>query len=82
MKENFAAFNYQRPQLAKLQEEWRYLLQRFARASTASAQDEILQELNRKRQEFESMAQLAHIRHVINTTDPFYAAEQDFFDEA
>ncbi|NLZ93796.1 MAG: M3 family oligoendopeptidase [Firmicutes bacterium] len=81
MKQNFAEFNYQRPQLSVLQEEWRYLLQRFDEASSAEGQQEILQEINQQRQEFESMALLAHIRHTINTKDTFYAAEQDYFDE-
>jgi M3 family oligoendopeptidase len=81
MKVSFNQFIYKRPQLSVLQKEWRYLLHRFSTASSAVAQSEIIQDINQHRQEFESMALLAHIRHTINTKDTFYAAEQDYFDE-
>lgn len=82
MQEKFPRFTYRRPDLVALQEEWRFLLNNFSRATTAAAQQEIIEQINQRRQEFESMASLAHIRHTINTNDQYYAAEQDFFDEA
>lgn len=82
MKKKFADFTYQRPDLTALQQEWHYLTTQFAKATTAAAQEEVVQQINLHRQEFESLSSLAHIRHTINTTDDYYAAEQDFFDEA
>lgn len=37
--------------------------------------------MNKLRSEFDTMQQIASIRHSIDTNDEFYKAEQDFFDE-
>ncbi|MCR3921831.1 MAG: M3 family oligoendopeptidase, partial [Firmicutes bacterium] len=81
MNQQFGDFMYQRPDLSVLKDELRHLTKRFAAASSAAVQGELLHEINQQRNEFASMASLAHIRHTINTKDPYYAAEQDYFDE-
>lgn len=37
--------------------------------------------INKMRSEFDTLQQIASIRHSIDTNDEFYKAEQDFFDE-
>ena len=37
--------------------------------------------INKLRSEFDTLQQIASIRHSIDTNDEFYKAEQDFFDE-
>jgi M3 family oligoendopeptidase len=82
MKLTFSEFSYHRPDLLTVQTEFKKLTTGFVRATSAAAQDEALKEINVIRQEFESMASLARIRHTLDTIDTFYKDEQDFFDEA
>ncbi len=78
----FKDYHYQRPDLKKLESEFNELLHRFNQADSFTAQDAIINQLNNLRQEFESMASLARIRHSLDTRDPYYDEENNFFDEA
>ena len=80
--DKFSQFTYHRPDMHALRSAWMDLLGDFDRATTVEIQDEILQQINHLRQEFESMASLARIRSTLDTNDPFYKAEQDYFDDA
>ncbi|NLM45734.1 MAG: M3 family oligoendopeptidase [Firmicutes bacterium] len=77
----FCDFPYKRPAFDSFREEFLGLLRQFAKAVTADAQAEIIGQINLRRNYYESLSSLAHIRHTINTQDKFYAAEQEFFDE-
>ena len=77
----FRDFPYERPDFASFREEFLGLLRQFAKAATADAQAEIIRQINDKRNYYESLSSLAHIRHTLNTQNDFYAAEQEFFDE-
>ena len=76
----FKEYEYQRPSLEKVEAEFNRLLQEFTTAKSVAAQDEVMQQINALRNEFGSAA-LVSIRHAIDTTDPFYEAENDYFDE-
>ena len=80
--QSFPDFTYERPNIDAVKAELRYAIKQFNAATTVPMQDECLQEINRQRNDFESMASLAHICYTLNTQDPFYTAEQDYFDEA
>lgn len=77
----FKEFTYQRPNLLELETKFSDLLGKFDLAENVGQQNEEINALNKLRSEFESMEQLVHIRHTIDTTDPFYEKEQAFFDE-
>jgi M3 family oligoendopeptidase len=77
----FAEFPYSRPNLEQLSIEFRQLLNRFNQAPSGATQNRIIQELNLRRQDYESLATLARIRHSIDTTDPYYERENIYFDE-
>lgn len=77
----FKEFPYQRPDYSQLEAEFRRLLQAFNRAPSAARQEQLIEEINTWRREYESMATLARIRHTIDTTDPFYDRENTYFDE-
>ncbi|TVY08496.1 M3 family oligoendopeptidase [Paenibacillus cremeus] len=77
----FEQFEYVRPDMLRLQAEMEELLQAFTQADSPDEQEGVLSELNRLRSVFESMAAIARIRHTVDTTDSFYKAEQDFFDQ-
>jgi len=78
----FKDYQYRRPDLKKTETEFNELLGRFDRAQSPTAQDAVMNQINNLRNEFESMSTLARIRHSIDTTDPYYEKENDFFDEA
>ena len=79
---SFSQFDYVRPDLDALKAGFAAALAAFAAAPTAAAQRECLARLNALRDGAESAMSLARIRHTIDTTDPYYEAENDFFDEA
>ncbi|MCB8817311.1 M3 family oligoendopeptidase [Desulfosporosinus shakirovi] len=77
----FTEFAYIRPDLREVETKFSELLTKFEQAEDFQQQDVVMVALNKLRSEFESMEQLVHIRHTIDTTDPFYEKEQAFFDE-
>jgi M3 family oligoendopeptidase len=77
----FKDFTYQRPDLEYLKTEFGYLLDRFDRAGSAEAQNRTMEEINRLRNEFETMESLVHIRHTMDTNDEYYERENDYIDE-
>lgn len=78
----FGQFPYQRPDLDGVKQEFTQLISGLTRAAGPDGVHEFLLEINRLRQDFESMSSLARIRHTLDTRDAYYKAEQDFFDEA
>ena len=76
----FHQFDYQRPEMAALTQQFNSLLEQFESATSAERQNQLLDEINTLRQEFMSMYNICHIRHTIDTRDPFYEEENNFFD--
>jgi len=77
----FGDIAYERPDLDRLQASAAALFDRFAAATTFEEQWTALLEFQALREPVSSSAEVATIRHSVDTTDAFYAAEQDFFDE-
>jgi len=77
----FKEFAYQRPDLLEIETKFTDLLVKFDLAENFKQQDMLMVAINELRSDFESMEQLVIIRHTVDTTDPFYAEEQTFFDE-
>lgn len=77
----FSEYPYVRPDVTAFERSFKEELAAFAAADSYIAQDEAMSKLNKLRGEFDTMAQIAGIRHSIDTNDEFYKAEQDFFDE-
>lgn len=78
----FEDFDYKRPDLAELKTKFTKLLRQFDDAATVDIQNEIIFQINDLRNSFDTMWNLAHIRHTIDTTIEFYEKENAFFDEA
>ncbi|RAT95212.1 M3 family oligoendopeptidase [Brevibacillus sp. Leaf182] len=78
----FSQIQYERMEMDKVEGQFTQLLEAFQQATSFSEQDTIMAQLNKLRQEVESARNVAQIRHTINTEDPFYKAEQDYWDEA
>jgi len=77
----FNEFNYQRPNMEELETKFNQLLQEFSAAQSFEQQDKVMEAINSVRGKYESMNEIASIRHTIDTTDEFYKEEQDFIDE-
>ena len=77
----FKEYRYERPAMEELEAEFNRLLNAFSQAASGAGQEAAMKEINALRSEFESMSTLARIRHSLDTTDPYYRAENDFFDE-
>lgn len=77
----FKDFNYYRPDMERLKQDFDNMLNRFDRADSAEAQTQIMEEINRLRNKFETMESLVHVRHTIDTADVFYEKENDYIDE-
>ncbi|MGB7606691.1 MAG: M3 family oligoendopeptidase [Lutisporaceae bacterium] len=78
----FNEFNYQRPNMEELETKFNHLLQDFSATQSFEQQDKVMEAINGVRGKYESMSEIAGIRHTIDTTNEFYKEEQDFFDEA
>lgn len=77
----FSEYPYKRPDVKTFEQRFKKLLNAFASADSCEEQDQAMTGINKLRSEFDSMQQIAGIRHSIDTNDAFYKAEQDFFDE-
>lgn len=77
----FKDYEYIRPDLSRIGEQFEGLLLRFSGAESFEEQNQIMAEINKIRSNVETMGNLVYIRHSINTEDEFYAKEQDFLDE-
>jgi M3 family oligoendopeptidase len=77
----FNEFQYERPNIKPLEENFKQSLEKFRTALDLESQDRAMKELIELRTEYESMSQIVYIRHTIDTNDEFYKAEQDYFDE-
>lgn len=78
---SFDAFEYHRPNLDSVSDAFEQLLESFKNAKSVEAQNKSLQQLNVLREEFGSMYNLCIVRHTSNTADPFFEAENNYFDE-
>ncbi|TVR78930.1 MAG: M3 family oligoendopeptidase [Chitinophagaceae bacterium] len=72
---------YTRIDKAALTKEFNELLESFSNSENPEKEIEILHKINALRNTFSNTANLASIRHSINTKDAFYNDEKDFYDE-
>ncbi|MGO0061398.1 M3 family oligoendopeptidase [Brevibacillus fluminis] len=77
----FSEYPYQRPDQNDIERSMKTMVEAFSNAQSFEEQDQILGEITKVRNHFETMREIASIRHTIDTTDPTYQAEQDYFDE-
>lgn len=72
---------YQRPDKAAIIQQYKALLTAFDTAGSAAAQIEIYNDFIELQKHLNTMASLAYIRFTLDTQDPFYLQESDFYDE-
>ncbi len=76
----FTDMPYTRPDPKSIQERFEVLLSEFQSAGSAATQSKVIKAINIVRDDLNTMAALARIRHTIDTRDPVYDAENAFFD--
>ena len=77
----FEDYQYTRPSMGKLKEEFDVLLQDFRSASSYKEQNDIMEKVNKISNDYSTQANLVYIRASIDTHDTFYQQERDYFDE-
>ncbi len=77
----FCEYHYERPDVKAFEQKFKELLDAFTSAGSYEEQDQAMKGINKLRSEFDTLQQIASVRHSIDTNDEFYKAEQDFFDE-
>ncbi|MBF8982768.1 M3 family oligoendopeptidase [Lutibacter sp. B2] len=77
----FSEFTYERPNLEAFKNEFEVLLKQFNDSKNLEEQDQLMADINNLRGKFDTMEQIAYIRHTINTEDDIYEEEQNFFDQ-
>lgn len=78
----FSEYRYERPDVKAFEQKFKALLESFNSADSCDEQDHAMTAINKLRSEFDTLQQIASIRHSIDTNDEFYKSEQDFFDES
>ena len=77
----FTDYPYERPDLDTITDEFNDALTSFASSQNIDEAVAALEALYIARNSFESMREIASIRYTIDTRDPYYEAEQSFFDQ-
>lgn len=77
----FSEMPYQRVTWEEIEPRIKEYCQRFEQAESGEAQYEVYKEASQYMDECGTQITLASIRHGIHMDDPFYEAEQDYYDE-
>ncbi len=76
----FNEYVYQRPDFESIKKEFLTLLEGFKQSNDGAEQRIYFRKINQIRLTIDTMSQLSSIRHSINTQDPFYEAENEYWD--
>ncbi|CAM5222151.1 M3 family oligoendopeptidase OS=Ureibacillus acetophenoni OX=614649 GN=SAMN05877842_11193 PE=3 SV=1 [Ureibacillus acetophenoni] len=77
----FKEYDYKRPELNALSNEMRKLIEQFKNADFVEAQTEVIEQINKYRNDYSTNASLVYVRASIDTNDEFYQKERDYIDE-
>lgn len=77
----FSEMKYERADVLSVCKEYEELTGRLNRAKTAEEVAEVIAKHEKLSSAFETMASLAYVRHSINTLDPYYDKENEYYDE-
>ncbi|MGP7819139.1 M3 family oligoendopeptidase [Niallia sp. 01092] len=77
----FSEFTYERPNIEEISTKFEKLLVMFQQASNKQEQIDIIEQINKIRNDVSTMCNICYIRHSVDTNDEFYQQEQDYLDE-
>ncbi|MBO4538298.1 MAG: M3 family oligoendopeptidase, partial [Erysipelotrichaceae bacterium] len=78
----FSEFKYERINMEEVTKQMEQLLAELKQQTTAEDFYRVFQKEQELEKKIDTMGTLASVRHSIDTRDPFYEAENDFWDEA
>jgi M3 family oligoendopeptidase len=78
----FAQMIYRRPDMDQLKKQLRVHIEAFKMAETPGEQNTRIDQINRIRDDYDTMESICAIRHSIDTNDAYYTAEYNFFNIA
>ncbi|MHC1682740.1 MAG: M3 family oligoendopeptidase [Clostridiaceae bacterium] len=77
----FSEFKYERPNYEEFKQQISILIEKFKDANDLETQHNLIKIINTKRNNVQTMSELATIRHTIDTTDKYYDEEQNYWDD-
>ena len=77
----FDEFQYARPVMDEIKQEFNELLQAFRTAKSYNQQNEVMEKINAIGSDYSTQANLVYIRASIDTNDEYYQKERDYLDE-
>lgn len=77
----FSDYPYKRPDVEAFKKTLRSCAARVREADCAQAQIEAFDEATTLGMEYQTLSSLAYVRNTVNTADPFYEEERNFYDE-
>src|SRR5690625_3849313 len=77
----FEDYTYERPDMKYVKADFQELLHHFSNAESTEEAVMAIEDINKLRNQLDTMSMLVFIRASIDTNDVFYKKEQDFFDE-
>lgn len=77
----FEDYEYKRPNLEEIKTKYHLLLKKLSNAEDFDSFKDILSQIKKIRDNFETMVSLVNIRYKINTQDEFYKIEREKIDE-
>lgn len=78
----FSDYKYVRPDVDSIRKQFLSLIERFENASNVEEQNKVMKEVNKIREEVDTLGNIAYVRHSIDTENKFYEGEQEFLDES
>ena len=77
----FSQLPYHRPDLKDIINQTEWIQSQLMDSKDISKTVDIIRTFFKLQDQYETMAQLVYIRYSLNTADPFYESERNFFDE-
>ncbi|PID21532.1 oligoendopeptidase F [Sporosarcina sp. P3] len=77
----FEDYEYTRPDIDKLKIEFQAALGQFKQANSFEEQAQIIEHINMLTSDYSTEENIMYIRSSIDTNDPFYQEEREYFDE-
>jgi len=77
----FSEIKYTRPDFNTLKKDFLAILEKIKKADSYNVQKELIYEINKINNDFDTAANLIYIRYSINTRDKFYEAEKEWLDK-
>jgi M3 family oligoendopeptidase len=78
---SFENYTYERPNLQEVTAKFEVVLERFKNAALVEEQSQVMNEINKIRNDLGTMFNLCTIRHSIDTNNEYYKVEQDYMDD-